>query len=409
MMPTCLILTSEYPPLVLGGVGRYVHEVAHRLRRHLRVAVMVVPTYQPGDEDRDGAAAADDDGLAVALAGNDYRQALAAITSATDAGALAGLGTAADAIADRCLRMLVDAPVDDTPVIYVQDYALSPVAAALRARLPGARVVAACHLPVYAGFTYFDKPIADAIHQVLEARLVHLAQRVVVPSAFAAHVLGLTHNVSRAKLAVIPLGAERPEPSKPMPTLPLRLLAVGRATEQKGHHFLLQALKGLLAHHDVQLTIAAGATGRARLGVMAGRLGVAAHIRFEEALTLDAMWALYDSHHVLVTTSLYETFGLAVLEAMASGRPTVGFAVGALPALWGPDLAGAFGTPVADVAALVARLQALFADERALAALGARAECRARSFGWARHVDALLEVLQPRHVVKRDAQEPAWG
>ncbi len=304
--------------------------------------------------------------------------------------------------------MLAGAPADDAPVIYVQDYALAPVAAVLRVRLPGARVVAACHLPVYAGFTYFDKPIADAIHQVLEARLVHLAQRVVVPSAFAAHVLGLTHNVARARLAVIPLGAERPGPPKPMPPLPLRLLAVGRATEQKGHHFLLQALQGLIARHDVRLTIAAGAAGRARLGPMAERLGVAAHVRFEEALTLDAMWALYDSHHVLVTTSLYETFGLAVLEAMASGRPAVGFAVGALPALWGAELAGACATPVADVPALVDRLQALLVDGNVLPALGARAESRARRFGWARHVDALLEVLQPGRVVARDAREPAW-
>ncbi len=396
MTRPCLILSSEFPPRVIGGVGRYVHEIAQRLGPRLPLSVMVVSTY-------DGAqglpSAQPGGGLAVAFDDGGYRQAL---STALDASRLHTLTQSAEFVAARCRGLLGSAAA---PAVYVQDYALAPVAAALRAALPGARVVAACHLPVSAGFTYFDKPIGDAMHQVLEAKLVQLAHRVVVPSEFAARMLRLTHNVPRAKLAVVPLGAARPQPPTPLPPGPLRLLAVGRPTEQKGFHFLLQAQRALRSHIDVRLTLACGRADAQRVVDLVQRFGVVEAVRFAPARAPDEIWSLYDEHHLLVSTSLYETFGLAVLEAMASARPTVGFAVGALPALWGDELAPHFATPVADVNALVARILALHEDRVALARLGQRAAERARGFSWERHVDDLLGLLQPTTPV---VLEPAW-
>jgi len=419
--PRCLILTSEFPPAAIGGIGRYVAEIAPRLNRTMALRIALVPTYQapaavPSLSGADAKANAEVEAEADAEADAEveqvrsdefdaatrhYRAALLAVDGAyrTDA-----LVAAAHRVAAAC------APGPGAPgaalVVYVQDYALAPIAAALRQRYAHARVIAACHLPVYAGFTYFDKPVSDALHQILEAQLVRVAQRVVVPSAFAGHVLRMVHNLPAAKLAVVALGAHRPTPPVTAPDGPLRLLAVGRPTEQKGYHFLFEAFARLLrTHADARLTVVTGMAANARLEQLATRHGVAAHIDFASPRGHDAIWDEYDRHHLLVTTSLYETFGLAVLEAMASARPALGFAVGALPALWGEALGAELGTPVACVDTLVDRLQRLGADVPYRAAVGERAAARVREFTWERHVGHLAALITvPAETAALDAR-----
>jgi glycosyltransferase involved in cell wall biosynthesis len=398
----CLVLTSEFPPLAIGGVGRYVGEVVPRLARRMDVTVVLIPTYEALDRWQHAAwlsaRSSAAHGYDVQFAGTAYREALLGIDAAWD---LRSLLHAAREVASP-LRDLVGA--GDTLRVYVQDYALSPIAAALHEWFPRAFVVAACHLPVYAGFTYFDKPVSDAIHQVLEAKLVHLADRVVVPSAFAAHVVTMTHNVASGKLAIISLGADRPRPATEPPDGPLRLLAVGRPTEQKGYHFLMEAVRRLSGSNPaLRLTIVAGTDRCDRVHALADRAGVGACVDVQPCVRHGDMWGIIDRHHLLVTTSLYETFGLAVLEAMASRRPTLGFAVGALPEVWGEEMTAELGTPVACVDGLVARIEAVAGDAHRRSELGRRSENRARAFSWDRHVQALVAL--PRDTARAHEQQ----
>lgn len=396
MSGRCLILTSEFPPAVIGGVGRYVSEIAPRLNRSIPVRVALVPTYQPPapPESQPPPQAVNADvervhGQGFDCAVRHYRDALLGIDAECRFGALI---EAARRVASEC-DAGVTAPGEGL-AIYIQDYALAPIAAALRTRFPRARLVAACHLPVYAGFTYFDKPVSDAIHQILEAQLVRLAHRVVVPSAFAGHVLRIIHNLPESKIAVVPLGASRPVPPMPAPDGPLRVLVVGRPTEQKGYHFLFEAFGRLLrSNREARLTVVTGMTHSERLAELAARHGLAAHTDFARPLGHDSIWHEYDRHHLLVTASLYETFGLAVLEAMASRRPALGFSVGALPELWGRALDAELGTPVACVDGLVERLERVGGDAAYRAALAHRVERRAHEFPWERHVDRLAGLM----------------
>lgn len=101
---------------------------------------------------------------------------------------------------------------------------------------------------------------------------------------------------------------------------PARFLYAGRLDRDKGIELLLEILPRLLEAPDVEVTVA----GR---GAFAARFEEIRHPRFRfEGFVAEtaAMAALYASHDVMLAPGPHETFGMAVLEAMASGMAVVG-------------------------------------------------------------------------------------
>jgi glycosyltransferase involved in cell wall biosynthesis len=95
----------------------------------------------------------------------------------------------------------------------------------------------------------------------------------------------------------------------------------------------------------------------------------------------DDLPALYSAADLFVYPSLYEGFGLPVLEAMACGTAVVTSDAGALPEVVG-DAARTIAAH--DGEALIAALRELLDDPAQRRALGARGRARAASFTWAR-------------------------
>ena len=89
----------------------------------------------------------------------------------------------------------------------------------------------------------------------------------------------------------------------------------------------------------------------------------------------------YNSSELFVYPSLYEGFGLPLLEAMACGTAVVAADATSLPEVVGP--AGVL-VPPSDVAAWVRALSRLLDDHVARADYGARGQERAASFTWER-------------------------
>ncbi len=100
--------------------------------------------------------------------------------------------------------------------------------------------------------------------------------------------------------------------------------------------------------------------------------------------------ALYQACTVFCYPSLYEGFGLPLLEAMSAGAPCVTSSVSSLPEVGG---AAVRYVDPRDVAQIRKALDELLASEQERAELGARAKERAHEFSWDRTVSGVLEAL----------------
>jgi glycosyltransferase involved in cell wall biosynthesis len=174
---------------------------------------------------------------------------------------------------------------------------------------------------------------------------------------------------------------------------------IARLAPQKGHTVLLEALPDVVARFpglQVELVGHEHLTTVAELEARVARLGLAQVVHFtgfrDDLPTLLARWDL------LVLPSLWEGFGLVLLEAMAAGRPVVASRVGPIPEI---VLHGETGLLVApgEPAPLAAALVELLEQPELAARLGAAGRRRvAEHFTLQRMVaetEALYEAVLP--------------
>src|SRR5258708_39195604 len=101
--------------------------------------------------------------------------------------------------------------------------------------------------------------------------------------------------------------------------------------------------------------------------------------------------ALYESASVLAFPSLYEGFGLPLLEAMSRGVPAVVGSAGALPEL---ALGAAITVKPDDVNAIAGALERLLTAEKLRHKLGEEGKRRDEGFTWDRAAGQTLAVLR---------------
>jgi len=117
------------------------------------------------------------------------------------------------------------------------------------------------------------------------------------------------------------------------------------------------------------------------------RLGLDAHvIHFEK---VDELETLYNGADAFVFPSLYEGFGLPILEAMACGTPVVASNVTASPEVVGD--AGLLVDP-RDESALCDSIRRLLTDADLRSELVARGLRRAATFSWTRTAERTLDI-----------------
>ncbi len=139
------------------------------------------------------------------------------------------------------------------------------------------------------------------------------------------------------------------------------LLTVGRMDSReryKGHDRVIAAITDLVAKgHDICYLVVGEGDDRSRLEALAREAGVRERVRFLGAIELQDLVETYRMADLFVMPSTGEGFGVAFLEAMASGTPAVGLDVaGAKDALADGHLGTT--TSEAELSVTIARLLA---------------------------------------------------
>lgn len=385
-------MTAEYPPYVWGGLGRYSHEAVKAVRRFATVDVLNIPSYYRTMVVDESPAShllrEDEDGLVIHALFDESLELFR--TDPHD------LRRAIDDVF-RCLsREILPHLAPRYDVIFAQDYYTAPLAARLHLNGVGAKLAVMCHLPVYAGFTYFDKPHSDEVHQALEAAGVRLADVVIVPSAFAKRVLTMTHAVHPDRIHVIGEGVESVMPRDRQVKPPangqvIRILSVARLVEQKGWHYTIDSLSAL-RRMGVPFTFSLVGCGPQENQVRdlfhaVDLDGVLQHIpRVDHREVL----SMYAGAHIFLSTALYETFGLTVLEAMSGGCIPVTFEIPPLVELIGE---AGITVPVGDTDAIARSIASLAINHARRARLARECQRRAARFTWDAHARALVALM----------------
>jgi len=166
---------------------------------------------------------------------------------------------------------------------------------------------------------------------------------------------------------------------------------VGSNFELKGLGFALRAMAALKVAGGVPprlLVLGKGSAARHRR--LAERLGLGGRVVFV-GLTEQAADYLLAADYFLLP-SLYETFGLAILEAMAAGLPVVVSAACGAAELVAENESGFVLDDPADAGLFASRLQAL-ADPGLRMELGERARAVAARWSWERDFAATCRLL----------------
>ncbi len=171
------------------------------------------------------------------------------------------------------------------------------------------------------------------------------------------------------------------------------LLSVGTLHPRKNYRRLIQAFEPLARQHpDLSLVIAGGrGWGYEPVLLEPARLGIEKQVHFPGFVADEDLPTLYSAAEIFVYPSLYEGFGIPILEAMACGLPVIASNRSSLPEVTGT--AGLQMDPL-DVAGWTTSMFRLRADSRLRSALSERGRSQASRFSWSQSAVQLLAVYQ---------------
>ena len=380
-----LVLSWEYPPVIVGGLGRHVHALAHEMA--VAGHDVVVLCRQPTGTHAGTHPTADEavDGLRVLRVAEDPPH-LEFGERDLVAWAL-GLG---HAMVRAALARLRDWRPD---VVHAHDWIVAHAAIALADVLdvPLVATIHATEAGRHGG--WLTTPLSRQVHSV-EWWLARRADAVVTCSAAMRDEVAALFDVDPDTVAVIHNGItlrrwrvprSRVEAARQRwshPGVPL-LLYFGRLEFEKGVHDLVAALPRVRrAHPGTRLLVAGTGTQRRELEERARACRVRRSVAFLGYVPDDDLAALLAAVDAVVLPSRYEPFGIVALEAAAAGAPLVASTAGGLAEVVVDGETGVSFAP-GDVPGLAAAVGRVLTDPAAAARRAGAARARLRTdFDW---------------------------
>jgi glycosyltransferase involved in cell wall biosynthesis len=240
-----------------------------------------------------------------------------------------------------------------------------------------------------------------ALHRLGVRAAARRAHAIVVPSRSTADDLSSATGIDVSRVHVVPLAAADPREPPDDADGTLRrldvpqpyLLFVGTLEPRKNLVTLLRAYRRAAAAGIPHALVLAGPPGWG-MDALGRELAVGGPGRVEHtgALTPEDLEVVYRRAWAFVYPSLYEGFGLPVLEAMARGIPVVASNSSSIPEVAGDAAVLVDPRSVDELAGAITRVAT---DAELAARLSIEGRRRAAGFSWEETARRTLEVYEP--------------
>ncbi|HVV25212.1 MAG TPA: glycosyltransferase family 4 protein [Pseudonocardiaceae bacterium] len=389
-----LMLSWEYPPVVIGGLGRHVHALATRLAGQGHDVVVLCRQEAGTDASTHPTTDTVAERVRVVRVAEDpphlaFERDLVAWTLA--------MGHAMIRAAHDLLRGW------RPDIVHAHDWLVTHPAIAIADHV-GVPLVATIHATEAGRHSgWLSQPLNQQVHSV-EWWLANRADALVTCSTAMRHEVAHLFDVDADTITVIHNGIESrgwrvgaaqvaAARRRYAPDDAPLLVFFGRLEWEKGVHDLIAALPKIRARHPGARLVVAGKGRQAQELLAAARKHrVRRAVDFVGHLSDRELRAALAAADAVVLPSRYEPFGIVALEAAAVGAPLVASTAGGLGEVVMDGRTGV-AFPPGDVPALAAAVHTVIADPAA-------AKVRARAarnrlpvdFDWNRIAEATAEV-----------------
>lgn len=314
-----VILSWEYPPRIIGGLGTHVHQLAVNLAR-LGVNVHVITKDAPDAPDYEEA-----EGVHI------HRVPLYPPEIPQEEWVPWTLQFNV-ALLERAIP-LINEKIGNVHVLHAHDWLVAHAAIALKHayRIP---LVATIHATEYGRHQgNLPGPMQTLIHQI-EWWLTFESVRTICCSNYMRDEVLRIFELPQDKVSVIPNGIEYDlfkmdteseqirrqfiEPDSRM------VFFVGRLVYEKGVQTVIEAMPKVLREvPGVRFLVAGTGPHGRQLQAMIDELGLSEKIKLLGFVDADSLVKFYKCADLTVVPSLYEPFGMVVLEAMVADCPVI--------------------------------------------------------------------------------------
>ena len=355
-----LMVSWEYPPVVIGGLGRHVHHLSTALAAAGHEVVVLA--RRPPDTDPSTHPSTDEvaEGVRVIAAAHDPHE----FTFSNDMMAWTLAMGHSMVRAGLSLKKRGSNRPWRPDVVHAHDWLVAHPAIALAQfyDVPMVSTVHATEAGRHSGWV--SGAISRQVHAV-ESWLVRESDSLITCSASMADEITELFGPGLAEISVICNGidaARWPFAERRPRSGPAELLYLGRLEYEKGVHELIAALPRIRrTHPGATLTIAGEGTQLGWLVEQARKHRVLKAIRFVGHLGHAELLAVLHRADAAVLPSHYEPFGIVALEAAAAGTPLVTSNIGGLGEAVINGQTGV-SCPPRDVAGLAAAVRTVLDD-----------------------------------------------
>ncbi|MCB0154802.1 MAG: glycosyltransferase family 4 protein [Anaerolineae bacterium] len=322
-----LILSWEYPPYVVGGLGRHVAELAPALAQQNVEVHVITPTATIQH-----VAVVEEQLVHV------HRVFAPGLTAKTDI--YNQVIQVNRTLENYVMHQLVEEKFD---LVHVHDW-LTAFAGIKLQRAKGWPLIATIHATERGrGRGYIGNDLQRRIDET-ERMLIQDADHVIVCSRFMAEEVRSFFHTPPSRIDVVPNGvniADMQVNCTPAERLAFRakyaepadliIFSVTRLVYEKGIHRLVEAAPQILAEFPQARIIIAGKGPEAEtLKHQVDYLGVSRRVNFVGFISDEERNLFYKVANCAIFPSIYEPFGIVALEAMATGCPVIVSDVGGL-------------------------------------------------------------------------------